>query len=452
MSLEAAIAVHRFGLGARPGRNRGGERRSQSLAGGADQATSAEQPVAPDGSAFANSGTLVRQEQDMIAQRRAIKAGDTEVQKKLGAGRLKIFADEMAGRFNLGFTTKRPFAEHLVWFWTNHFTVSVTAGRTLNFAGAFEREAIRPYIADKFENMLLAVASHPAMLVYLNNNASIGPDSPAGQFTGRGRNENLGRELMELYSLGVDGGYTQTDVIALANILTGWGLDPDAPSGFGFFANRHEPGAQTLRGKNYASDLKGGIQAVRDLAHDPHTARHIATKFATYFIADEPSPQSVAQLETVFNKTGGDLKALAIAAVEDDAAWAPKPNKMRSPVEYVTAAYRLLDLPRNDSDGQQTRGAMASARAMGEFPMTASSPKGWPLTSDAWSGPDAVLNRIEWAKQLGGRMPPDFSAAQVAERGLGPLVSSSTKTAMARAESQGDALALFVSSPEFQRR
>jgi uncharacterized protein (DUF1800 family) len=300
--------------------------------------------------------------------------------------------------------------------------------------------------------MLLAVASHPAMLVYLNNNASIGPDSPAGQFTGRGRNENLGRELMELYSLGVDGGYTQADVIALANILTGWGLDPNAQSGFGFFPNRHEPGVQTLRGKSYSPDLKGGIQAVRDLAHDPHTAHHIAAKFATYFIADEPSPQSVARLETVFNKTGGDLKALAIAALEDDAAWAPKPNKMRSPVEYVTAGYRLLDLPGNDVDGQLTRAAMMSARAMGEFPMTASSPKGWPLTSDAWSGPDAVLNRIEWAKQVSGRMPADFNAAKVADDGMGSLIAPATKTAMARAETQGDALALLMSSPEFQRR
>ena len=451
MSLEAAIAVHRFGLGGRPGEiEQAGADPKAWLA--AQIATAAEQPVAPDGSAFADSGTLVRQEQAMIAQRRAIKAGDATAQKQLAGGRLKIFTDEMAGRFKLGFTTARPFAEHLVWFWTNHFTVSTTAGRTVNFVGAFEREAIRPYIADKFENMLLAVASHPAMLVYLNNNASIGPESPAGRLSGKGRNENLGRELMELYSLGVDGGYSQADVIALANILTGWGLDPRAPSGFGFFPNRHERGAQMLRGKNYSPDLGGGIQAVRDLAHDPHTARHIVTKFATYFIADEPTPQTVARLEAAFNKTNGDLKALAIAAVEDDAAWTPKPAKMRSPVEYVTAGYRLLGLPKDDGDGQQTRAAMASARAMGEFPMTASSPKGWPLTSDAWSGPDAVLTRIEWAKQIGGRTPNDFNAARTAEQGLGPLVTPATKTAMARAETQGDALALLISSPEFQRR
>jgi uncharacterized protein (DUF1800 family) len=451
MSLEGAIAVHRFGLGARPGEIEAASRDPKAWLM-AQVGTAAEQPLLPDGGAYPDSGTLVRQEQDMIAARRAFKAGDTEALKKQAGGRLKIFTDEMVGRFQLGFTTARPFAEHLVWFWTNHFTVSTTAGRTLNFAGAFEREAIRPYIADKFENMLLAVASHPAMLVYLNNVASIGPDSLAGQRSGKGRNENLGRELMELYSLGVDGGYTQADVIALANILTGWGLDPNAPSGFGFFPNRHEPGSQALRGRNYGSDLKAGVQAVRDLAHDPHTAHHIATKFATYFIADQPSPQSVARLEAVFNKSGGDLKVLAMAVVEDPTAWGPAPAKMRSPVEYVTAGYRMLGLPQGDNAQQQIRAAMGSARAMGEFPMTASSPNGWPLVSDAWTGPDAVLNRIEWAKQVGGRMPANFNAASVADAAMGPLLSAATRTAMARAETQGDALALLISSPEFQRR
>lgn len=451
MSLEGALAVHRFGLGARSGEIEAASRDPRGWLV-AQIGTPAEQPLAPDGSAFPGSGLLVRQEQEMIAARRAAKAGDTEAQKKQAGGRLKIFTGEMAGRFQLGFTTERPFAEHLVWFWTNHFTVSTTAGRTLNFAGAFEREAIRPYIADTFENMLLAVASHPAMLVYLNNVASIGPHSRAGERTGKGRNENLGRELMELYSLGVDGGYSQADVIALANILTGWSLDPRALSGFGFFPNRHEPGPQILRGRRYNDDLRGGIQAVRDLAHDPHTAHHIATKFATYFIADQPSPQSVARLESVFNKTGGSLKALAMAAVEDPAAWTPAPAKMRSPVEYVTAGYRLLDLPRGGNAAQQIRAAMGSARNMGEFPMTASSPNGWPLASEAWTGPDAVLTRIEWAKQVGARMPPDFNVASVADAGMGPLLAPATRTAMARAESQGDALALLLASPEFQRR
>jgi uncharacterized protein (DUF1800 family) len=457
MSLEGAIAVHRFGLGARPGEiaTASSDPRGWLKA----QIAEAQQPVPPDGKPYAACGELVRQEREQLMQRVAFKNGRAELKdagpnavKNFVAPRLQIFNNEMVGRFNLGFTTTRPFAEHLVWFWSNHFTVSVAAGRTLNFAGAFEREAIRPYIADRFENMLLAVASHPAMLVYLNNAQSIGPHSAAGRLSGRGLNENLGRELMELYSLGVDAGYTQADVIALANMLTGWSIDPNQPSGFNFFSNRHEPGDVTLRGRTYPGTLKGGIQAVRDLAHDPHTAHHIATKMATYFISDAPSPDSVARLEKCFNDTGGDLKALSAVLVDDPAAWTPKPAKMRTPVEFVTAGYRLLGLPKGDNGLQQTRGAMGTARAMGEFPMTATSPKGWPLTSDAWSGPDALLNRIEWAKQVGARMPTGFDAMAVAETGLGPLLAAPTRTAMARAETPGDALALLISSPEFQRR
>lgn len=458
MSLEGVLAVHRFGLGARPGEI---DKASADPRGWlkVQIASEAEQPQSPDGSAYAAGGELVRQEREQLAQRVAFQNGQSQLKdaspdavKNFVAPRLQIFQREMAGRFNLGFTTERPFAEHLVWFWSNHFTVSVTAGRTLNFAGAFEREAIRPYIAGSFETMLLAVASHPAMLVYLNNEASIGPDSIAGRISGRGRNENLGRELMELYSLGVDGGYGQADVIALANILTGWGLDPQAPSGFNFYPNRHEPGDVTLRGRTYPATLKGGIQAVRDLAHDPHTARHIATKLATYFISDTPSADSIGRLEKCFNDTGGDLKALSAALVDDPQGWTPRPAKMRTPVEYVTAAYRLLGLPKGDNARQQVQAAMGTARAMGEFPMTATSPKGWPLTSDAWSGPDALLNRIEWAKQVGGRMPPNVNAMALAEAGLGPLLSSATRLAMAAAETPGDAVALLLSSPEFQRR
>lgn len=457
MSLQGAIAVHRFGLGARPGEI---ETASRDPSGWLKaQIGPAEQPVPPEGGSYAATGTLVAKERQQVAQKAALKNGPVELKdatpdavKNFVAPRLKIFTDEMAGRFRLGFQTQRPFAEHLVWFWSNHFTVSVTAGRTLDFAGAFEREAIRPHIAGRFEDMLQAVATHPAMLVYLSNQASIGPDSPAGRRTGRGLNENLGRELMELYSLGVDGGYTQADVIALAKILTGWSLDPNSPSGFKFFPNRHEPGAVTLRGRTYPPGLEGGLQAVRDLARDPHTARHIATKMATYFISDTPSVDSIGRLEKCFNDTGGDLKAMSAVLVEDPAAWAAGPAKMRTPVEYVTATFRLLDLPRNNNALQLTRMAMNAARAMGEFPFTAASPKGWPLTSAAWSGPDALLNRIEWAKQLGARLGAGIDAVAVARAGLGPLFSSAARLAMARAETPGDALALLLSSPEFQRR
>jgi uncharacterized protein (DUF1800 family) len=302
--------------------------------------------------------------------------------------------------------------------------------------------------------MLLASTRHPAMQIYLNNAQSIGPNSVAGRISGKGINENLGREIMELHTLGVDGGYTQADVIAMAKILTGWSIDRDGSgTGFRYYPARHEPGDIVLRGKTYNGGEEAGVTALKDIARDPATARHIAKKFAVAFIADNPAPASVARLEKIFTTTGGDLKAMAVTAVNDPAAWQPGNGKMRSPVEYTTASMRILGWPRGDADrDKQVRGVMAATRMMGEFPMAAPSPKGWPENSEAWSGPDALLNRIQWAKELGNRLPQNFDAVAVAETGLGPLLKPDTRAAMAASATPGEAVALLISSPEFQRR
>jgi uncharacterized protein (DUF1800 family) len=455
MSLEGAIAAHRFGLGARPGEIDRASRNPRNwlltqLNGPADQ------PTPLDGGSFQSGGGLVveliRYQRERAMDRRNGVAAADPVQMFFKT-RAKMFVDELAARYACGFTTERPFAERLVWFWSNHFVVSALNPRATTLIGAFEREAIRPHITGKFEDMVLAAMSHPAMLLYLDNAQSIGPDSLAGRLTGKGRNENLGRELMELYTLGVDGGYTQADVIAMANILTGWTLNPGGENnGFAFVANRHEPGSVTLRGRTYPPTLDGGIAAIKDLANDPATAHFIARKFATHFIADDPPAGSIARLSKTFRETHGDLHALAQTVVEDPAAWAPGPGKMRNPVEYVTAGYRLLGLPKGDNTEKQVRGAVAATRLMGQTPLAPPAPKGWPDTSDAWSGPDAVLTRIEWAKRVAQAMPPTIDAAAIAASGLGPLLRPETKTLMARAESQPDALAYLLSSPEFQRR
>jgi uncharacterized protein (DUF1800 family) len=454
MSLEGAIAVHRFGLGAQPGELDRASRDPKAWLLSQTN-TPADQPSPLAGGAFKNGGELVvemlQYHRDRARERRNGTGGDPV--KMFFKIKAQEFQDELAARFAHGFTTDRPFAERLVWFWSNHFVVSAQNPRATTLVGAFEREAIRPHINGKFEDMLLAAASHPAMLLYLDNAQSIGPNSRVGSLTGKGLNENLGRELMELYSLGVDGGYTQADVVALAKILTGWSLDPSGGNnGFAYYANRHEPGDVTLRGRTYPPTLEGGIAAVKDLAHDPATARHIARKLAAHFIADDPPPESVARLETTFTETNGDLHALAHAVVEDANAWKPGPGKLRTPVEYVTAGYRLLDFPKGETSDKQVRGALAATRLMGETPLAPPAPKGWPDTSDAWSGPDAILTRIEWAQQVGQRMPPGIDAAAIADMGVGPLLQPATKVAMAQAESQSDALALLLCSPEFQRR
>ncbi|HEX4027257.1 MAG TPA: DUF1800 domain-containing protein [Rhizomicrobium sp.] len=477
MSLQAAIAVNRFGLGAAPSEiaSASGDPRQWLVS----QIGPAGQPAPVDGEPFKDGATLVKDLQAFRQQRRELKQdGDTKDLRAFAKQQRQVLINEMASRFQQGFSSRRPFAERLVWFWSNHFTISVQNPAVASLAGAYEREAIRPHIAGKFEDMLLAVATHPAMLIYLNNAQSIGPDSPAGQLVQRGLNENFGRELMELYSLGVDGGYTQADVVALARLLTGWSIDiqpkgagrmarlfqasfnqPEtvegASSGFRYFPARHEPGPVRLRGQTYADGFAGGRAAIHDLARDPATAKFIATKFARHFVSDAPPPQLVARLEKSFRDTQGDLKALTIAMIQDPSAWDAGAQKMRNPVEYVTASYRLLGLPRGENAEQQIKGAMQACRMMGHFPLAASSPKGWSDMSADWSGSDAILSRIEWAQALGARLPQTIGAGQIAglaDQALGEGLSQQTRSAIAAAPTGGEALALLVSSPEFQRR
>ena len=467
MSLEGAIAANRFGLGARPGEIAAAtvspkEWLLRQLESGADQ------PRPLDGEPFKSSGEIAEEIRDDREENRdekadrknhamaqdSMSAPATGKVKTMSAGRRlrkDVYDQEMTARFALGFSTQKPFAENLVWFWSNHFAVSSQAKPAMPFVGSFEREAIRPHIAGKFEDMVLASTRHPAMLIYLNNNRSMGPDSAAGERKGKGLNENLGRELMELHTLGVDGGYTQADVIAMAKLLTGWSVDKQGGEGFRFFPGKHEPGSVVLRGKTYSGGEDAGVAAIKDLARDPATARHIAKKFAAHFIADDPPAESVARLEKSFMSTGGDLKALAETLVNDPNAWSSHGSKMRTPVEYVTAGNRLIGW--SGDNGTQLRATMAAVRLMGEYPLAPPSPKGWPDDVDAWSGPDALLNRIEWAREFGnGAAQGRSDAVAAAADGFGPLLREKTRSAMNACPTAGEALALLVSSPEFQRR
>jgi uncharacterized protein (DUF1800 family) len=368
-----------------------------------------------------------------------------------------MFLAEMRPWMKNAFETNVPFLERLIWFWSNHFTVSILKARILYFAGTYEREAIRPFVLGKFEDLLIATVRHPAMLLYLDNAYSIGPNSRAGRWAGRGLNENHAREILELHTMSVIGGYTQNDVIALAKILTGWSLQRgdqvSNPTGFEYYENRHEPGAKVLLGKTYADNgEREGLDALRDLARHPATARFIATKFARHFIADEPPPQAVARLERVYRETGGDLKALAMAVVDEPSAWQPNLAKVRTPIEYVVAAIRLLGGGKETLGEQQFRGLAESLRIMGQIPFTANSPKGWPDVASAWAGPAAVMERAQWAHVLAERIPQKPDPVRLGEAGLGPLLSPATRAELARAADATQGLALLIASPEFQRR
>jgi uncharacterized protein (DUF1800 family) len=366
----------------------------------------------------------------------------------------RVFLAEVDARFNG--TIRQPvigFGERLAMFWANHFAVAVSKGQGLRvLAGAFEREAIRPHIFGRFADMLLAVETHPAMLLFLDNQQSVGPDSKAGINRKRGLNENLARETLELHTLGVDGGYTQTDVTDLARIITGWTVVGrqarlGEPGTFVFNPNAHEPGSETLLGHSYAdTGIEQGRSALRDLARHPATATHIATKLARYFVADVPPPSLVQKLAATFTKTDGDLSAVYLALIGAEEAWNPKLAKVRSPLEYIVALLRATD------ERPKPNVITNALNAMGQPFWSPSGPNGYSDTTDAWASSEGLSTRIDVAGLFANAAPPEADPRRVATDSFGALLSPETLQAVSRAETRNQGLAIAFLSPEFQRR
>ena len=367
-----------------------------------------------------------------------------------------LFRSQAAGELWHAVTTQTPFRERLVWFWTNHFTVSLRRGECTGVACAFIEEAIRPHVTGPFATMLLAVMRHPAMLIYLDNARSIGPNSPAAQRPSgaaaqrpnnrRGLNENLARECLELHSVSPAAGYTQADVTALARLLTGWSIEVETdPPCFLFRPRTHEPGEHRLMGQSFPPGEEGGIEALHFLAEHPATHRFLATKLVRHFVADDPDPADVRRIEAVLRDTRGDLGAAAAALVHLDSAWRPG-TKLRRPREFLVAAIRALD------PQEGNRPNMAGALAvLGEPFMNAPAPNGWPDRAADWTSPEAMMRRIDWANGFAARLGPR-DPVEIADLSLGPLLRSATLDAMRRAGSRRDAFTLMLTSSEFQRR
>lgn len=366
----------------------------------------------------------------------------------------KTFRAEALARLQRAMMVDCGFTERLVVFWSNHFCISASKGELARmWAGAFEREAIRPHVLGRFADMLKAVEQHPAMLFFLDNQQSLGPDSRAGQNRKRGLNENLAREIMELHTLGVGGGYTQEDVTSLARIITGWTFagrqgQLGAPGSFVFNANAHQPGPQRLLGKTYeATGLAQGEAALADIAHHPSTANFIATKFVRHFVSDDPPQAVVARLRDVFIKTDGDLKALASALVDSDEAWKAPLTKMRSPYDFLVASGRLLARVPEDPGGY-----LGNLNLLGQPLWTPAGPNGFPDTSAAWAAPEGMKLRLDIASQMGARLGPNIDPLDLLEFAAADAASIETRRTIERAESRQQALALLLMSPELQRR
>jgi uncharacterized protein (DUF1800 family) len=361
-----------------------------------------------------------------------------------------VYLAENAARVNVAATSEVPLIERLTRFWSNHFTVSCIRPVIRGFAGAFEREAIRPHVTGRFVDMLFAAECHPAMLFYLDQVVSFGPNSLIGRRQNKGLNENLSREMLELHTLGVDGGYTQADVEALARILTGWSIarlrDPDAGS-FHFYAPIHEPGPKVLLGKTYREDgYAEGEAALRDLAMHPATAQHIATKLTRHFIADTPPADAVRRIAGVFRNTGGDLKRVTAALVHEEAVWKRPFAKIRTPDELLVAACRVTGFTPPPPMLANT------LRVLDQPAFFASSPAGWPDRAGDWIGPESTMHRVEWCQAFAGRLPDPPDPATLASAIFGETLSDDTMQAIRRAPSRREGLALLLATPEFQRR
>jgi uncharacterized protein (DUF1800 family) len=344
--------------------------------------------------------------------------------------------------------TDMPFRERLVWFWTNHFCVSTRRGAwVLALIGAHVREAIRPHVTGRFSDMLRAVMHHAAMLDYLDNLASTGPDSAFGRGHHAGPNENLARECLELHTLGVDGGYTQADVTSLAMMLTGWTVAPpgDATPGFRFDMARHQPGAKRLMGLSFPEGLAGGEMALMWLACHPATHRHIATKLARHFIGDDPPDDAVDRIARILDETGGDLKAASLALLEMPAAWRPL-TKRRTPIEFVVAAFRALEIP---PDGRPSPNVIA--HELGQPFWGPPLPNGWPDIEAPWASGEAMLRRADFALELADHAG-DIDPIRAGDAALGALMGARTRGAIRGCETRREAMAMLLASPEFQRR
>lgn len=368
----------------------------------------------------------------------------------------QINAQGLQRRWQHIVTTETPVAERWVQFWANHFCVAATKGTVLALVWPHENEAIRPQAFGRFQELLRASTLHPAMLLYLDNAQSIGPDSLASRRRPDGRprglNENLARELLELHTLGVDGGYTQADVTETARLLTGWTVRFNGDGSAGFQPALHQPGTKTILGKRYAEGPEALDQLLQDLARHPATARHLALKLTRHFVTDDPPPALVEAVAARYRSSDGDLRATAHALFAHELAWSAEHRpKFKRPEELLLSAHRMLKLPIGLSDGSLQEASQA-LQAMGQAPGRAPSPQGWPDRSEDWLSPDALLKRVQWGERFAQAHADAADARLLARLSLGPDLGEHSSQQIARAESSAQALALWLASPEFQRR
>ena len=485
-TVAAAIAANRFGLGARPGdlRQIGNDPRGWLLAQLAPEMT-LPAPLAALPTTAEDEAAFFVWRRDFGREARAAKRavtgntgaavngenGVATVERSYMKSLLPRYQAAIAARFQTAVESDAPFRERLMHFWSNHFVVSAAKPVAIALPPSYERDIARKFVMGRFGDMLLAAEQHPSMLLYLDNVQSIGPNSVQGLSPERvrknlgkakGLNENLAREILELHTLGVDGGYTQADVTAFARVITGWQIAspfkrfrfkrfqnwmPD--DFFVFNADAHEPGTQQVVGKTYAqSGAKQGVAVLGDLARHRSTARFIATKLARHFVGDIPPAPVVERLAKSFRDSDGDLPTVYRALVQSPEAWQEAPLKFKQPEEHLISAVRGIGGPQ--MNGQQLLVVLSE---MGQRPYWQPGPNGWKDAEAEWLSPDILWKRLEWTT-LAGRAMANAARDPVAlgDELLGATLGEHTRQALANAESPAQGIALLLASPEFLRR
>jgi uncharacterized protein (DUF1800 family) len=396
---------------------------------------------------------------------KAVRAAETETDKALADAKIRQWVAEARSlqSRNLMKTMARSIVapiglrERLTAFWADHFTAKGRNRFVRHLVTSFIEEAIRPHVTGSFSDMLRAVTTHPVMLLYLQQSNSHGPNSPRGQRNGKGLNENLARELMELHTLGVGSHYDQTDVTELAELLTGLTYRP--ANGFSFDPRMAEPGSETVLGVSYGADatLQTVYNAIDDLALHPDTAHHIATKLAIHFVSDTPDPALVGAMGEVFLGTQGDLGAVMEALLEHPSSWIPERTKVRPPIEFMNAAFRALNVAPEAliaADHATYRTWIERPlRIMGQPFQDPNGPDGWPETAQDWIIPQTMAGRINWAMHA-----PDVFLDQLPDprvfvhTALGSTPPEAVVMVADAAESRSDGIGLVLASPSFQRR
>lgn len=473
-TLDGAIAVTRFGLGAKPGElgdaandprgwlkaqitRDGGEQPQGQLPGSAERFNgfiAYQGQIAPLRQQRKLAMTVGMVGEDQAADDRT---ADELKQERRAALQplLEGVRDEIFARTRLATQTSQPFRERWTLFWANHFTVSTAKLQSSVLVGPFEREAIRPHVFGRFEDMLVASSTHPGMLLYLDQARSAGPDSLGGRFRKMGLNENLAREIMELHTVGADAGYTQGDVTEFARALTGYSIGykndpPDVQGRFLYRPQLHEPGARTVMGRRYDQDGQAQARAVlADLAASPNTAEHLARKLAIHFTADEPPPALVGRLREAYLSSNGDLAHVATTLVNSDECWMPEARKFKTPNEFVVSSYRAAGAVPSDP----AKEVVQPLTFLGQRPFSAPQPNGWSDLAADWAAPDALVKRLTWASKFSAYYAPkDGAPVDVAAATLGDRLTAEARTAIARAETRFEAFSILLMSPEFQRR